>query len=380
MTFLFVSESPIQGTNVKPRVLFILKYRESSGGSYSNCWSQQDEAAVGAKKELSSGLLNSARFIVDMLRKTGIAVELVQVVDNNDIDREVTRYKPTHVVIEALWVVPSKFDVLQRLHPHVQWIVRGHSELPFLAQEGVAVNWITKYVQFKNVKFAANSEHSVRDIRAIIKAANPTWSHTKVAEKVPYLPNYYPHDKKIPAYKKPESKFIDVACFGAIRPLKNQLVQAVAAIEYANLEGKILRFHTNATRVETQGDSVLKNLEALFEATPPHQLIKHSWMPHEEFLKLLKQMDVAMQVSFSETFNIVAADCVVTGLPIVVSPEVSWATSWCQAEPTNSEDILLKLLKANDWRLKLAIKVLNLRGLRHFCEDSKSRWVKYLNG
>ena len=335
---------------------------------------------MGAKKELSSGLLNSARFIIDMLKHDGIDVELVQVVDNNDIDREVTKYKPTHVIIEALWVVPSKFEVLQRLHPNVQWIVRGHSELPFLAQEGVAVSWITQYVQYQNVKFAANSEHSVRDIRIIVKAANPTWSYAKVVEKVPYLPNYYPHHIRVPAVKKkPESKFVDIACFGAIRPLKNQLIQAVAAIEYANLEKKTLRFHTNATRVETQGDPVLRNLEALFEATP-HQLIKHPWMPHEEFLKLLKQMDMGMQVSFSETFNIVAADCVVTGLPIVVSPEISWATSWCQAEPTNSEDILLKLLKANDWRLRAAMKVLNLRGLRHFCEDSNRRWVKYLNG
>ena len=362
---------------MKPRVLFILKYRESSGGSYSNCWSQQDEATVGAKKELSSGLLNSARFIVDMLRDSGIDVELVQVVDNNVIDREVSKYQPTHVIIEALWVVPSKFEVLQRLHPNVQWIVRGHSELPFLAQEGVAMGWITQYVRFKNVKFAANSENSVRDIRAIVKAANPSWSQAKIIEKVPYFPNYYPFNLKVPAVKKSESEFVDIACFGAIRPLKNQLIQAVAAIEYANLQGKTLRFHTNATRVETQGESVLRNLEALFEATP-HQLIKHSWMPHEEFLKLLKQMDMALQVSFSETFNIVAADCVVSGLPIVVSPEISWATSWCQAEPTNSEDIVLKLLKANDWRLRAAMKVLNLRGLRHFCEDSRRRWVKYL--
>lgn len=363
---------------MNPRVLFVLKFRESSGGSYSNCWSPQDEATVGAKKELSSGLLNSARFIVDMLESIHIDVHLVQVIDNNDIDREVTNYNPTHVIVEALWVVPSKFEVLQRLHPDVQWIVRSHSELPFLAQEGVAINWLTKYVQYTNVKFAANSENSVRDIRAIVKAANPTWSQAKVVEKVPYLPNYYPYNLKVPAVKKKlESTFVDIACFGAIRPLKNQLIQAVAAIKYADLEGKILRFHTNATRVETQGESVLRNLEALFEATP-HELIKHPWMPHEEFLKLLKLMDVAMQVSFSETFNIVAADCVVTGLPIVVSPEITWATSWCQAEPTSSEDILLKLLKANDWRLKLAMKVLNLRGLRHFCEDSKRLWVSYL--
>jgi len=371
----------VEGTvSVNPKVLFILKYREASGGSYDNCWSDQDRYAVGAKKELSSGLLNSAKFIVDMLEQEHIDVKLVQVVDNNSIDREVSIYKPTHVIIEALWVVPEKFDVLQRLHPNVQWIVRGHSELPFLAQEGIAIKWITKYVRHHNVSFAANSSHSVSDLRAIIKAANPDWSHEKVSEKVPYLPNYYPHNKKNPAYdKKRESGYLDVACFGAIRPLKNQLIQAVAAIKYADMVGKSLRFHTNATRVETQGGAVLTNLEALFEATPQHQLVKHPWMPHDEFLRLLRHMDVAMQVSFSETFNIVAADCVVSGLPIVVSPEISWVTSWCQAEPANSEDIVLKLIKANDWRLRLAMKVLNLRGLRHFCEGSRKRWVKYLS-
>lgn len=363
---------------MNPKVLFILKYREASGGSYDNCWSEQDMALVGAKKELSSGLLNSAKFLVDMLEKAGIDVKLVQVVDNNSIDREVSIYKPTHVIIEALWVVPEKFDVLQRLHPDVLWIVRGHSEIPFLAQEGIAIKWIIKYVQHEKVRFAANSKNSVRDIRAIVRAAHPEWSLARVHEKVPYLPNYYPHYRKNPAPKKRDTEYLDVACFGAIRPLKNQLIQAVAAIEYADMMKKKLRFHTNATRVEQQGGNVLKNLEALFEAVPEHELVEHPWMQHDEFLELLHHMDVAMQVSFSETFNIVAADCVVSGLPIVVSPAVSWVTSWCQAEPASSEDMVLKLIKANDWRLKLAIKVLNLRGLKHFCENSKKRWIEYL--
>jgi len=360
------------------RVLFILKYRSISGGSYANCWSEQDKVAVSLNKELSSGLLNSARFIVDMLEKEHVDVKLVQVIDNNSIDKEVALYKPDVVVIEALWVVPSKFEVLQRLHPNVQWIVRGHSELPFLAQEGVAVSWITQYVQYQNVKFAANSEHSVRDIRIIVKAANPTWSYAKVVEKVPYLPNYYPHHIRVPAVKKkPESKFVDIACFGAIRPLKNQLIQAVAAIEYANLEKKTLRFHTNATRVETQGDPVLRNLEALFEATP-HQLIKHPWMPHEEFLKLLKHIDISLCVSFSESFCIIAADSIIAGVPIVGSSEIEFLTSWSQADTTDSDDIVMKMLKTRDWRLKAALKVLNYRGLKSHCEKAKKLWLAQL--
>lgn len=361
---------------MKPRVLFILKYRAVSGGIASSAWNQAEKKHVDPTKGLSSGLLNSARFVVEMLAEQHIDVKLVQVIDNNAIDREVYQYKPTHVVIEALWVVPEKFAVLQRLHPNVKWIIRGHSEIPFLANEGVAINWITKYVQYENVCFAANSEASVRDLRSLIQSANPTWSREKIHKKVVLLPNWYPHHKKHGRHKKDQA-FFDVACFGAIRPLKNQLIQALAAIEYADMMGKQLRFHINATRTEQRGDNVLKNLRAMFEATG-HELVEHEWMEHHHFLKLLQTMDMALQVSFSETFNIVAADCVVSGLPIVVSPEVTWATSWCQAEPTSSEDIVLKMIKANDWRLRLAMKVLNLRGLRHYCEDSKSRWTKFL--
>lgn len=362
---------------MKSKVLFILKYRESSGGHYGECWSDQDEIAVNNKKELSSGLLNSAKFVVSMLHQEGVEAKLVQVVDNNEIDREVTQYGPTHVILEALWVVPEKFAVLHKLHPSVKWIVRGHSEVPFLANEGIALEWIAKYVKYPNVSFASNSLTSVRDIRAIVGSAHPEWSNGQVAAKVPYLPNFYPHRAKLARVKKPDHKYLDVACFGAIRPLKNQLIQAVAAIEYAESVGKTLRFHTNATRVEQQGMNVLKNLEALFDATP-HVLVRHGWMPHDEFLKLLSSMDVAMQVSLSETFNIVAADCVVTGLPVVVSSEVSWTSALCQAQPTNADDIVSKLAKVNG-RLKQAIKALNLRGLRKFCNDSRSTWVKYLN-
>lgn len=349
------------------RVLFILKYRETSGG--------QCTYHHGTGHGLSSGLLNSAKFVVDMLEHEHVHVKLVQVVDNNDIDREVHNYKPTHVIIEALWVVPEKFDVLHRLHPKVKWIVRGHSEIPFLANEGVALKWLTEYVHHPNVFIAANSEASLHDLREIISSANPTWTRKQVHEKVLFLPNYYPHHRKHLRGKE-ENEFLDIACFGAIRPLKNQLIQAVAAIRYAEWTGKQLRFHVNAGRVEQKGDNVLKNLRALFAATG-HELVEHGWLPHHEFLHLLTKMDLLLQVSFSETFNIVAADAAVVGLPIVVSSEVEWACPLVKAEPTDSDDIVDKMIMANDWRYRWALKLLNLRGLRQYCERSKTQWLRY---
>ena len=192
------------------KILFILKYRNGYGLS---------------REEASSGLLNSAKFVVSMLTSHGVEVKLVQVTDNNDIDREVYRYKPTHVIIEAFWVVPEKFDVLRQLHPRVKWIIRTHSELPFFANEGIAMDWLIRYSRQLNVIVAANSKPALEDFRSIVRAANPSWSWNRLKKKVIYLPNCYPARERHRPVTRDVSDFgtIHVGCFGAIRPLKNHL-------------------------------------------------------------------------------------------------------------------------------------------------------------
>ena len=112
------------------KILFILKIKQNYGAT--------NDYSIG----LSTGLYNSAQFMNEMLIDGGFDSQMVSVIDNNDIDREVTLHKPTHVIIEALWVVPSKFEVLCKLHPNVKWVIRLHSEIPFLANEGMAMDWI----------------------------------------------------------------------------------------------------------------------------------------------------------------------------------------------------------------------------------------------
>lgn len=152
------------------KILFILKKREESTEDYTY--------------GVSTGLLHSASFVKDMLVRSDMDSKLVVVNDNNDIDREVTLYRPTHVIIEALWVVPEKFEVLRKLHPTVKWIVRIHSETPFLANEGIAMDWIFKYVDMENVYVAVNSDQFASDIKQML------WDPEK--DKIIYLPNYYP--------------------------------------------------------------------------------------------------------------------------------------------------------------------------------------------
>src|SRR6202043_1892147 len=90
----------------------------------------------------STGLRTSAQFVVDMLLSEGHRAKLVEAVDGNSIDRLVSQNNPTRVVLEAIWVTPDKLAQLIKLHPKVRWTVRIHSEISFLANEGMAFAWI----------------------------------------------------------------------------------------------------------------------------------------------------------------------------------------------------------------------------------------------
>ena len=336
----------------KPKILFILKKKQSSHPGL---------------KTISSGLLNSASFVNEMLVKNGFKSHIVEVKDNNDIDREVTKSKADIVIVEALWVVPSKFEVLTKLHPKVKWIVRLHSEVPFIANEGIAIEWVYEYQKFKNVSISVNSERAYEDFNGILK------------EKTIYLPNYYPVDLlKAGFNSKCNKKTLDVGCFGAVRPLKNQLYQAVAAIQFANEKKKELRFHINVARVENHGDPVLKNLRALFQNNPKHKLIEHTWLTHDEFVALIKTLDLGLQVSFTETFNIVAADFVNSNIPVVVSDEIKWMSKFYKASPTDSCDIKSKMSFALNTK-NFNLQYLNKVKLWKYCKESEGVWVDFMN-
>lgn len=343
------------------RILFILKIKHdygSNNGDYSH-------------KGLSTGLFNSATYVADVLEQQGKTVKMVVVQDNNDIDREVTAFKPTHVIIEAYWVVPEKFDVLKRLHPKVKWYVRAHSDTPFFATEGIFVEWSREYLK-RGVDLMVNSPRLLSELRDYISTA----VSRDAAERITFTPNCYPVAKLKPWKGFTHPGELHVGCFGAIRPLKNQLIQAFAALEAAKSMGRKLYFHINASRVEGRGDPVLKNIRAFFaDLGDAAELVEHAWMPREEFLKLCAEMDVGMQVSFTETFNIVSADLISQGVPIAVSSEVPWAWVNASIDPVNSDAIYRGVKWAHIFPI---INVwLNQLGLRWYVWRAKNVWKKF---
>jgi hypothetical protein len=336
------------------KLLFILKRREDYNAILHN--------NIG----LSTGLYNSAKFMNDMMVESGFDSNLEVAIDNNCIDRLITKHKPTHVIIEALWVVPSKITELSRLHPNVNWIIRLHSEMPFMAGEGMAMDWLCDYIKNTKLVIACNAPRMMREIKLLCGD-----------KKVIYLPNYYPQEMKYKPFSK-NKDVIDVACFGAIRPLKNHLVQVFAAIEFAEKIGKKLRFHINAGRIEMKGDAVKNNIRGLFEQISEktgHQLINHTWTPREEFLKICAQMDIGLQCSFSETFNIVGADLISQGVPLVGSKEIPWSSSLFNARPTESKEICNRLVRTYKYP-QVNVK-LNQYQLNQYTNNTRKIWNKY---
>jgi len=368
-------------TSVVPRILFVLKWRESPyqdpyGGymaSAAHSWGD----GCGDRQPLSSGLFNSARFMAEMLDDAGIQTKLAHVIDGNDIHREVVAFDATHVIIEAFWTPPYKFDDLGAACPTVKFIVRNHSETPFLASEGIAFGWTAEYLKRPNVSVAPNSLRMLADARFLASQAHPDWTPWELSRRVPYLPNFYPADDLSPHPRKTPDGIFDVGCFGAVRPLKNPLTQAIAAMEMARFLQRPLRFHVNAARVENGGDGVLKNLRAIFEHNPNAELVGHPWSDHDTFRGLVAKMDLTTQAAFTETFSIVAADAVSQNVPTVTSTEVPWSSPNSHADPTRSSSILEAMKRVWHGRFGLVHHNPDLHGLRAFSAESRGLWLAY---
>jgi len=338
----------------KIKILFICKKRNDSYG-------------------ISYGLVNSCKFIVNALEKCGIEGKIVSVVDNNCIDSEVHDYKPTHVFIEALWVVPSKFETLLSKYKKIKWYVRIHSKMPFIAHEGIAIEWLKEYYELTekhhNFGIASNNMDMVESLKEAFHI------HSEYYPNIYCPPEYHFHGHSDPHHHH-QSDVLNIGCFGSIRPMKNQLYQAIAAISFGNEMDKKIRFHINSNRVEQMGDSPLKNIRSAFVNTQ-HELIEHEWVNHEDFIKLVRTMDLGLQVSFSETFNIVSADFVWNKIPVVGSNEIQWLNCMYKADPNCLKSIINKLHVAYFGKL-INLHNLNLTNLKEYNEHSVKVWLDRL--
>lgn len=312
--------------------------------------------SYGAYNQGHNSLKTATTFIVDMLRHEGHKVRLAEAIDQNSIQTLIFEHRPSTVILEALWVTPNKMEELQKLNPKVRFVVRINSNPCFLAVEGIGFLWISEFMAL-GVDIAYNSSQAQADMSIF-------------GESI-YLPNYYPM-RNLRHECQPHDGHVNIGCFGAMRILKNQSEQAIAAARYANWVGKTLHFHMNDAPDGVEANAIKKSVRAIVE-TLGGKLILHPWLHHEEFLELVERMDICMQVSITESMNITVADAISLGIPAVGSDAIQWLPQRSKAKFDSVQSIFETMLLADRTGVQM-----NHAALDEYLRHSVIVWNEFL--
>jgi hypothetical protein len=270
------------------------------------------------------------------------------------------------------------------MYPNIKWIIRLHSAIPFLSIESSqSMKWIADYCRINNTYIGVNDPRLLTELSIYLSnikedKENEVSNVVDMSSRLIYLPNYYPIDN-IQKFKGIVSEdTINIACFGAIRPFKNNMTQALASIEFCKRKNKKLRFHINSGRNELNGGNVYENLTQLFSNLDNNQysLVCHPWASRDDFLKICSEIDIGLQVSFTETFNIVSADILSNGVSIIGSSEIPWINQRYTASSQNVDEIIDKLLLTYDNLERNVIE--NQKSLQKYVEDTITVWKQNL--
>jgi glycosyltransferase involved in cell wall biosynthesis len=194
------------------------------------------------------------------------------------------------------------------------------------------------------------------------------WFSEAYDVKMLLLPDLYsigPMEHRKP-WKHP--RVLNVGAFGALRSEKNLPSATAAALIMQRRLNVQVRFHMNQGG-ERKGGNILATIDQMSQGIPGFDVFKHRWTDWKQFIKLVQGMDLLIQPSYTESFNLVTADGIACGVPTVVSEAIRWAPGSWKADSDDPNDIAevgLKLLANPEerWEGRRVLIDHNERGLK----------------
>ena len=122
---------------------------------------------------------------------------------------------------------------------------------------------------------------------------------------------------------------------------------------------------------------MFKALEAIFRGLPNAKLVADPWGDWTSFRRLVRNMHLLIQPSFTESFNVVTADGVAEGIASVVSDVIEWAPDHWKASPDNTEDIARvgrRLIHDHTTGRD------GFRALKRHNDDGMAQWERFIEG
>ena len=233
--------------------------------------------------------------------------------------------QPSHVVLGAPWIKALDLQAfLVFRFPHIQFAVTCHSNVGFLAADPQAITNFRDDLDLEqgalNFQAAGNSQRFCQFIL------------NSYGRPCTYLPNlYYLGDAIAQQRRNWSGGTLRVGSFGAVRPLKNHISAAAAALQLSDKLHTDVEFHISVGRIEG-GYTVVRAIEAMLNGSPAVKLVKDDWYQWPKFRHVVKSMHLLLQPSFTETFNMVTADGASESVPSVVSDAIEWAPDHWKAD------------------------------------------------
>lgn len=283
------------------------------------------------------GLGVSALNTAKVLREAGVHSDVVAILSAKQLSEKIqaANPRPSHVTISAPWI--PTLDLQAELvfkFPDIHFAVICHSNVGFLAADPRAIRNFREDLDLEqgslNFFAAGNSRRFVH------------WIKESYQRPCIWLPNLYFLEDKTPQQHRPWSGgTLRIGSFGAVRPLKNHVSAAAAALEIADKLHTDVEFHISVGRLEG-GYTVVRAIQEMLRKSPLVRLIEDPWYQWPEFRSIVRSMHVMLQPSYTETFNMVSADGASESVPSVVSDAIDWAPEDWKAEVDDAVKIARK--------------------------------------
>lgn len=287
------------------------------------------------------GLGVSAMQNARALRESGTIAEVWPISSPEDLGRQLAADRESaklahhvpvsHVVISAPWIPTAMLADWAHRYTDLEFAVVSHSNIGFLQADPRAITLLREASELEqgagNFHVAANSEKFVQ------------WWRATYSTPMLVLPNMYPF-AGVPQKPGWRGGRLRIGCFCAIRPYKNVLTAAAAALEVATrLRCSDLEFWISGGRTEGGGGTIEQAVVQMFAGVPRARLVTQNWQSWPQFLATVGGMDLLLQPSYTEGFNMVTADGITHGVASVVGEAITWVPKNWQASTDNASDI-----------------------------------------
>jgi len=278
--------------------------------AYKNFAANRNISHIG----LGVAAINTAKVLIE----NGISTAVWPVINAEDLRCRLQAQPAEQVIVSAPWIPSPELQSLANQFSNTQFTVACHSNVGFLQADRNGVKLVREVMELEagsaNIHLAGNSRRFCE------------WVRFAFGAPCAYLPNlYYLHGEPVPPPRAFHGGTLKIGVFGATRPLKNMMSAAGAALELSRSLRSPLELWVSGGRTEGGGEVVLGAVKEMLNGLPGVSLILNGWQTWPQFRKTVASMNLLMQPSYTESFNMVTADGVAEGVASVVSSAIDWA-------------------------------------------------------